>query len=333
MIENLTGRNTCQVPSTACMPVPDLSVVIVSFQVRDLLDCCVSSIHNCVSALNLEIIVVDNASTDGTPEWLRRYYPQVQVVPNTENLGFSKANNQGLKLARGRYLMLLNPDTVVPTTRPCAMDKLVGFMESHPYAGACGPILRYPDGSLQHSAFRFPTLSQVYFDLFPVNWRLLGSSLNGRYRTALYEKGQPFQVDHPLGAAFLVRREAVERVGWLDEDFFMYSEEIDWALRLRHEGWGIWCVPDAEIIHYEAQSTRQFRDAMFVELWKARMHLFRKHYSAGFNLAAALLLRAGMRRAAKIAQEAYAHGKISDSELQRRLSAYREVERMSRASN
>ncbi len=309
-------------------PLPDLSIVIVSFQVRELLDRCLNSLSALETTLVLEVFVVDNASPDGTAAVIRNRYPRVILIANSQNVGFSAANNQALRQATGRYLMLLNPDTVVPSRQPNALEVMVSFMDAHPRAGACGPELRYADGLFQHSAFRFPSLAQIYFDLFPVNRRLLESRLNGRYPRKLYEAGQPFRIDHPLGAAFLFRREVLEKVGLLDEEFFIYAEEIDYARRIQKAGWEIWCVPRAEIVHYEAQSTRQFRDRMFVELWRARFRLFQKHYSKAFYLAAAFLVRAGMRRAEAEAREAYARGRISESELQRKVEAYRKVERM-----
>jgi N-acetylglucosaminyl-diphospho-decaprenol L-rhamnosyltransferase len=311
-------------------PAPDLSIVIVSFQVRDLLNRCLNSLWTRETTLALQVFVVDNASADGTVDLVRERYPWVHLIANSENRGFSAANNQALKEATGRYFMLLNPDTALPRSQANALDVLVAFMDSRPRAGACGPKLRYADGSLQHSAFRFPSLAQIYFDLFPANRRIMDSRLNGRYPRKLYEAARPFQIDHPLGAAFLVRPAAVKDAGWLDEEFFIYAEEIDWARRIRRSGWEIWCVPQAEILHYEAQSTSQFRDLMFVELWRARFHLFRKHYSRVFNLVAGMLVRAGMRRAGGEARASLAQGRLSESELQKRLETFRKVEELSR---
>lgn len=279
------------------MYVSDLSLVIISFQVRDLLERCLSSLARVSTDPTLEIIVVDNASTDGSAEMVRAKFPQVTLIENTTNVGFAAANNQGLNQAHGRYWMLLNPDTDIPPDAPNPFRQLVAFMDSHPRAGACGPSLFYADGTRQHSAFHFPSLAQIYIDLFPVNWRLRESSLNGRYPFSLYERGMPFSIDHPLGAALLVRPEAAQQVGLLDQDYFIYAEEVDWCMRLKRAGWEIWCVPGARIIHHEGRSTRQFREKMFVELWKARFTLFRKNYSRSFNAAARALVRRGMARA------------------------------------
>ena len=130
-----------------------------------------------------------------------------------------------------------------------------------PRTGLVGPRLVYPDGTFQHSAFRFPSLGQAFLDFFLLHHRLLQSPWNGRYPRALYAAGRPFSVDHPLGACMMVRREVVEQVGSLDADYFMYCEEIDWAMRIKRAGWQIGCVPAAEVVHYAGQSARQFRRA------------------------------------------------------------------------
>lgn len=326
---------------------PDLSIVIVSYNVRDLLARCLESLlsrqttdisgesvdssvqvagqRSEVYRLQFEVFVVDNASSDASADLVRSRYPSVQLIANAENLGFAAANNQAFGLARGRYILMLNPDTAV---RPLALDRLVEFMDGHPRAGACGGKLLYADGTLQHSAFRFPSLAQIWLDFFPLNWRLHESRLNGRYPRAWYARGEPFQVDHLLGADLTVRREAAEQVGWLDERFFIYCEEIDWCLRLRRAGWQVWLVPKAEIVHYEAQSTRQFRDVMFVELWRARAKLFEKHYSPVFRRLAGIIVRLGLASLTRQARAAEKTGRISHEEMTRRLGAFAQVARL-----
>ncbi len=309
---------------------PDLSILIVSYQVREHLARCLNSIANAKTEIGVEVFVVDNASSDGSAELVREDFTWVCLLANRQNMGFAAANNQALRESHGRFLLLLNPDTVIPEKQPNALDTLIAFMRMHPRAGACGPKLLYGDGTLQHSAFRFPSLAQIYLDLFPTHWRLAESRLNGRYPKRLYSAGPPFEVDHPLGAALMVRREAAEQVGWLDEGFFIYVEEIDWCLRIKRAGWEIWCVPQAEIIHLEAQSTRQFRDQLFVELWRARFRFFRKHYSRPFNVAAAWLVRVGMRVALSKAERAFRRGQLSPAEWQPRRAAFTAVARLAR---
>lgn len=309
----------------------DLTIVIVSFQVQAMLERCLESLALACRALTTQIIVIDNASTDESVRMARERFPAVELIANDVNVGFARANNQGLERAQGKFWLLLNPDTEILTQDADALQKMVAFMETHPRAGACGPSLFYADGARQHSAFRFPSLAQIYMDLFPVNWRLRESRWNGRYSFRKYEQGAPFPIDHPLGAALLVRAETARQVGCLDNDFFIYAEEVDWCMRIRRAGWQIWCVPQAKIVHHEARSTRQFRAQMFVELWKARFTLFQKHYSRAWNVCARLLVRAGLRRALRLTKQKAQRGEMTDAALQRQLAAYEAVIALSRA--
>jgi N-acetylglucosaminyl-diphospho-decaprenol L-rhamnosyltransferase len=332
----------------------DLSIVIVSFNTRQLLKECLDSVYASLaeSTLTSEVIVVDNASRDGSAAMVRKHFPQVRLIANEDNRGFAAANNQALRtLGYGignrkypsssnlqppisnihspplpKYLMLLNPDTIVGGN---ALTTLVRFMDENPRAGACGARLLHSDGGFQHSAFAFPTLFQVFLDFFPINYRLTDSRLNGRYPRRLYQAGKPFPIDHPLGAALMVRREAVEQVGLFDERFFIYCEEIDWCLRIKADGWGIWCVPEAEIVHHVAQSTGQFRDEMFVALWRSRYQLFEKHYSRLFQRAARRIMRLGLGAEVRRARAAARRGEITENELTSRLRAYQQVREMS----
>lgn len=309
----------------------DLSIVIVSFQVCDLLERCLASVLRAQKSLRVQLIVIDNASSDESVSMLRDKFPGIELLVNETNLGFAKACNQGLALAQGRYWMLLNPDTEIPDAHRDALELLVAFMDAHARAGACGPGLFYPDGARQHSAFHFPSLAQIYMDLFPVNWRLRESKWNGRYPFAKYERGEPFPIDHPLGGALVARAGTAKQVGLLDEAFFIYAEEVDWCMRIKRAGWEIWCVPAAHIIHHEARSTRQFREKMFVELWKARLILFHKHYPQLWNTAARRLVRSGMHRAARLAQSQARRGTLGSADLEKRLAAYAAVVALTKA--
>jgi len=316
---------------------PDLGIVIVSWNVRDLLARCLDLVYASLvcSDLRGEVWVVDNASSDGSTEMVRRRFPQAHLIANDDNKGFAAANNQALR-AMGfdnaqcpmpnaqppRYAMLLNPDTEVQED---ALGTLVRFMDETPSAGVCGARLTYPDGAFQHSAFGFPTLAQVFFDIFPIHWRLLESRLNGRYPRHLYERGKPFAIDHPLGAAMMLRREAIAQVGLLDEGFRIYVEEIDWCMRIKRAGWQVYCVPCAEVIHHEARSTRQVRPQMIVALWRSRFYLFEKHYSPTFNWLARRIVRAGTRAEARRAREAYRRGELNEEEFVARVAACQEV--------
>jgi GT2 family glycosyltransferase len=172
-------------------------------------------------------------------------------------------------------MWLLNPDTIVT---PGALTTLRDFFEQHPQAGLIGPQLLNADESLQPGAFRFPGLLQPLFDLGKLPQRFYYTRWNGRYPTEAYASGEPFPIDHPLGAAMMARTEAVQQVGILDEDFFMYCEEIDWAWRMQKAGWEAWMVPAAKIIHHSGASTKQARPETTAYLWESRARLYRKHH-------------------------------------------------------
>jgi len=307
----------------------DLSVVIVSWNVRQLLSGCLESVFASVgdSALQHEVLVVDNASSDGSASMVREHFPQVRVWENAENRGFAAGCNQALSQCSGRHVLLLNPDTLVRRDAP---GVLVGFMDTMQRVGMAGPRLVYPDGSFQHSAFEFPTLAQAFLDFFPIHARLTDSKLNGRYPRADYAAGHAFRVGHPLGACIIVRRKALEQVGCLDEGFFMYCEEVDWALRFHRAVWRVYCVPMAEVAHYSGQSTQQFRDEMFVQLWRSRLRLFAKHYGASYNRAVRIIVRGGVRVEAMRARARARGGQLSQQGLAAKLAAYERVLQMTR---
>ena len=230
------------VPQSPQARNPAVSVVIVGWNVREFLRACLESLRPAWAGGQAEVIVVDNASTDGTAALVRDAFPTVRLLANATNRGFGAANNQGMAAARGRYFFLLNPDTVV---LPGVLETLVAFLDAHPQAGMAAPRLLNPDGSLQRNAFRFPGLAQVALDLFPLHPRLLESALNGRYPQER-RATEPFAIDHPLGAALFVRRAVWEQTGGFDEGYFMYAEEVDWCRRIRQAGWSVWQVPAAE---------------------------------------------------------------------------------------
>jgi GT2 family glycosyltransferase len=293
--------------------MPRLAVVIVSWNVRGLLTACLRSLLADLASTELEAEawVVDNGSSDGTPEMVAEAFPDVRLIASRENLGFVRGNNRALneisnpsapnlEFALGTgfqspvdYVWLLNPDTEV---QPGATAALVAALEAHPKAGIVGPKLLYPDGSLQHSAFRFPGLVQLMFELFPLPARLYDTPLNGRYPRRLYAKIEPFAVDHPLGASMLVRAEAIDDVGPMDEDFFMYCEEIDWCWRMREGGWRALCAPAAHVIHHAGQSSKQVRASSFANLWKSRAILYQRHHGPLKRRLARLLVRIGIKR-------------------------------------
>lgn len=281
----------------------DVAVIIVSWNVRDYLADCLRSVYSEFRRSNLTgtVWVVDNNSTDGTQDLVFDLFPQVNLITNNHNPGFGAANNQGMNAAAEytpRYYFLLNPDTLV---RPGSIKALVDFLDSNPKAGVAGARLVYGDGRFQHSAFAFPGISQLMFDLFPMPARLYESRVNGRYPRRFYNSNnRPFQVDHPLGATMMVRRDVAEATGGFDEDFFMYCEELDWCWRIREAGWQIYTVPAAEIVHYGGESTKQVAARSVINLWDSRAKFYKRHHSWWRNAIARRLVAIGMKR--KVAQ-------------------------------
>lgn len=283
---------------------PDLSIIIVNWNVRELLRACLRSVVggqlpvlSCQLSelerlkadnrkLTTEIIVIDNASTDGSAAMVAAEFPAVRLIANAENRGFTGGNNQGIALAQGRYIFFLNPDTVVAED---ALAKMVGYLEAHPPVGVLGPQLRYGDGRLQSSRRRFPTFSAALFESTPLAWRWPDNPWARWYRM---EDGQTFEVsetskvsqgeevDWLVGAALLTRRTVIEQVGGFDEDYFMYSEELDWCRRVKAAGWQIVYLPDAQIVHYEGKSSEQVVAARHIRFQTSKIRYFRKFHGA-----------------------------------------------------
>ncbi len=257
-----------------------LAVIIVSWNVRDLLDRCLQTLQQDLAhtAADARVWVVDNASEDGSAALVQEHHPWVALELPGENIGFVRGNNRILDRFCAKdmpdFVWLLNPDTQI---QPGATQALLDAFTALPRAGLVGPRLHNPDGSLQHGAFRFPGLFQPLMDLGMLPLRFYESRLNGRYSPQDYAGQSPFRVDYPLGAAMMARGVTVKAVGPLDEAFFMYCEEIDWAWRMQKAGWQTWLVPQAKITHYGGASTNQARPQTTAHLWQSRARLYAKH--------------------------------------------------------
>ncbi len=248
----------------------DLSVIIVSWNTCQVLRECLESVQRQRSSASIDVWVVDNASKDGSAEMVRETFPAVHLIENSENVGFARANNAAVAASSGRYVLLLNSDTVV---LPGAFDALIDFLDAHPEAGAAGAHTLNPDGSLQVSTYPSPTLArELWFLLHLDRLRPYGA-----YDMAQWSSDQPRPVDAVLGACLIVRRATLDQVGALDPAYFMYSEEIDLCYRIRRAGWRIYWVPQAKIVHYGGQSTRQVAASMFIQLYRSKVLFFRKN--------------------------------------------------------
>ncbi len=283
-----------------------LAIIIVSWNVKALLrDCLLSVLADARdSVLDVEIWVVDNASRDGTPQMVRDEFPQVRLIAGEKNLGFAAGNNAALRAlgfparidSQPDAILLLNPDTIV---KPGALRAMMDFLHTGETIGIVGANLQFGDGTFQHGAYHFPGLWQLAIELLPLPGRLYDSPLNGRYPRDWYERGEPFPIDHPLGAAMLVRAEAVRQAGLLDEAYRMYVEEVDWAWRIKARGWVAYCVPSARIVHYGGQSTGQIRAESFLNLWQSRHRFYRLRYRGWKFRLAQQIVRWGMKRKAR----------------------------------
>jgi hypothetical protein len=223
-------------------------------------------------------------------------------------------------------VLLLNPDA---EPLDDAIGRMAAFLAVNQTVGGAGAQLFYSDGSFQHGAFRFPGLRQLWFDLFPPRpRRLLDSRLNGRYPRSLYQEGRPFPIDFALGAALMVRREAIQAAGVLDAGYFMYAEEVDWCWRMQRLGWPFYCVPEARVIHHAGASTRQFRAQSFLNLWRSRHRLYGRFYGPIRCWVASHIVRFGMDAEERRARALADKGQISTLELAQRTDAIRQVKEM-----
>ncbi|HEX5415053.1 MAG TPA: glycosyltransferase family 2 protein [Chloroflexota bacterium] len=262
----------------------DLAIVIVNYNVRDLLRMCLRSIAASVSDLRIQVWVVDNASTDGSAGMVRDEFPQSELR-EAANRGFAHGNNLALReiLARAgeaglpRYVLLLNPDTELP---PTALAEMVRFLDARPEAGAAGPRLLLRDGSLDLACRRgFPTPLVSFFHFSGLGKLFPRSRRFGRYNMTFLDPTAVAEVDSVVGAFMLVRGEVLRRVGLLDESFFMYGEDLDWALRIKQAGWTVLYNGEVVVHHYKRASSRQRNTQSLVAFYQAMLIFFRKHYA------------------------------------------------------
>ena len=248
-----------------------LSIVIVSWNTKDLLEACLHSIYTYPLEQPFEVWVVDNKSKDDTVAMVRSQFPQVELIASEENLGFAGGNNRAIPHCQGEYILLLNPDTEL---KPDALNALVAFMDAHPEAGAAGSRLLNADGTLQPSCHPRPTLSREFWRMFYLD----AVVPYGSYDMSKWQLDQPREVDVLMGASLLLRKSVLDKVGLLDEGYFMYSEEVDLCFRLQKAGWRLFWVPQSQVVHYWGQSAKQVLAEMFLQLYRGKLRFFRKHY-------------------------------------------------------
>jgi hypothetical protein len=296
----------------------DLSVIIVNYNVREFLEQALRSIYRAGSGLSMEVFVVDNNSVDGSTGMVKSDFPDVHLIVNDDNVGFGRANNQAIRRASGRYLLILNPDTIVQED---TFTTLINFMEEHPDAGAVGCKILNPDGSFARESRRaFPTASVAFYRIVGLAKAFPRSRTFGRYNMTYLSEDREAEVDALSGSCMLVRHAAlyysrehygreqaqheIEPVippstdesgaGLFDEDFFMYGEDLDWCFRIQRSGWKIYYTPETEIIHYKGESTKK-GELRYVRLFYGAMLRFtEKHFKSRYSNVFAVLVRAGI---------------------------------------
>jgi GT2 family glycosyltransferase len=267
-----------------------LSIAIVNWNTRDYLLAALDSIYSAPPVFPFEVIVVDNASRDGSAGAAAERFPQVDLIANSENAGYARGNNQAIRQARGAYVLLLNPDVLLPAG---ALDRAVEFMECRPEAGALGVRQRHPDGALQRSVRGFPTPLAVLWELIGISRLFPSSRFFGSYRMRWFGYDRVAEVDQPMGTFLLLRRKALDAVGLLDEAFPIFFNEVDWLLRCRRAGWKTYFTPDVEIVHYGGASTEQVSRKMAWESRRGLLQFYRKHYGGIGHLPLRLLIASG----------------------------------------
>jgi GT2 family glycosyltransferase len=254
----------------------DLSIIIVSWNVADLLAGCLQSLaeERARTQMTIEVIVVDSASSDGSPQMVRERFPWVTVIACTQNVGFPRGNNMGLEVARGELLLLLNPDTLV---HPRALQAMAGAMVAHQDVGLLGPQLRNENGTIQSSRRRFPTPLTAFFEsTWMQKWA--PERLMGRFYMLDTADDLVQDVDWVMGACMLTRRTIVDSVGGMDEAYFMYSEELDWCRRIATAGWRILYWPEAVITHYMGKSSEQAIVHRHIHFNQSKLRYIRKYH-------------------------------------------------------
>ena len=259
-------------------PSPVLSIGIVNWNTKDLLFKLLSQLRDDVSSLSREIIVVDNASSDGSADVVKEYFPEVVLIENKKNLGFTKACNQIIRRMRGEFLLLLNTDL---TIEKGGIDDLVEFIREKEDVALCGPRLVYPDGRLQASVRSFHTLWTVFTEITGLSRLFPRNRAFGKYLLSYWDHSDIREVDFVSGAAYLMRASVLKEIGPFDEDYFLYVQDADWSYRVKKKGWKVFYCPDVTFVHMEGETVKKISAIKDFLSHYERLIFFRKHYGIG----------------------------------------------------
>ncbi|WP_247078751.1 glycosyltransferase family 2 protein [Pseudohalocynthiibacter sp. F2068] len=268
----------------------DITAVIVNYNTREVTENAITSVLRCTGGLEVEIIVVDNASSDGSVQAFRAEFPQVKVIDTGYNGGYAWGNNVGIHKARGRYVLILNPDALIHET---TLKRAVDYMNAHPEVGILGASVSLEDGSRQLTIFRFPSLSNLFWHIFVPNRVIRKSRHFGDQRYASQPYDQAIDVDVVAGCFMMLPRKVIDQVGLMDDRFFMYSEETEWCLRVKQAGYSVRYNPDVQITHYGAVSTGQSSPWKSVEITRSQILFLRISRGPASAMAATVLMLLG----------------------------------------
>lgn len=270
----------------------DLSVIIVSYNTKDLLKQTIQSVIDNTKDIEYEIFVTDNNSSDDSVEMVKKDYPKVNLIESKENLGFPKGNNIAIKRATGRYILLLNSDTKV--IGEC-LQNCIKYMDKHREIGALGCKVELPSGKLDHACKRgFPTPEASLYYLLKLNKFFPDKKKFGKYTMSYVKDNEVAEVDSLMGAFMMIPKKVVDEVGMLDEEFFMYGEDIDWCFRIKKAGYKVLYYPVEKIIHYKGSSSKKKRAKTTYEFHRAMILFYNKHYKKEYNILIAALVYFGV---------------------------------------
>jgi len=272
------------------MSNPEISIVIVSWNCWEFLPACLDSIFLQIVP-EKEVVLIDNDSSDETAQKVSQQYPQVKLIVNPHNLGYARACNQGIREAKGEFILLLNPDTLLQSE---SLSRMYNFMKDNPEVGALGPQLLNPDGSIQPSCRRFPTYSTLVWEFTFLSKLFPAHPIFGSWRMGDFDFKDLREVDQPMASALLIRKKVTETVGLMDESFRMFFNDVDYCLRIRQAGFKIVFIPQAKIVHHLGGSTKKRRVARVFLSHSGFFQYLEKHHSAGFKLIPLIMSGAGL---------------------------------------
>ncbi len=293
----------------------DISVIIVTYNSASVINACLASLAAERDSSAMEVLVIDNGSTDTTLQIVRSY-DWATLLTGHGNVGFAKGNNIGFAKAAGRYLFMLNPDTEV---RAGALAGLVSFADANPKAGMIAPHVVNPDDTLQHNTFRFPSIKQAFYGFFN-KFVDLDSEDNGRWPASAYQETRP--AEHILGAALLLRREVWETLGGMDERYALYFEETDWCYRVAKAGWEIWYTPSATIMHIGGHSTSKNPERSSTLFARSQAYYYRKNYGWATFILLKLITVAGLAYWSLRTLKDVVRRRIDGAVFKRRVASY-----------